>query len=99
MGNGLVHIMSYKAVPLLLQLETRSRGDGCLHAELGNMSGVCQSPMVNGTSLSHKNEEARIIIITPLWRIQPLYPLVLELLEEYPWRISKQLDLVSILLG
>jgi len=59
-GSGLVHITPYKAAPSLLQLETRprSRGDGRLHAELGNTSGVRQSPMVPDTLLSHESEEA-----------------------------------------
>ena len=34
-----------------------ARGDGHLHAELGNMSRVCQSPMVPDTSLSYQSEE------------------------------------------
>ena len=44
-------------------------------------------------------QAARIVLITPLWPTQPWYPLVLELLEDYPRKIQQQQDLVSIPLG
>jgi len=33
-------------------------------------------------------QATRIVVITPLWPTQPWYPLVLELLEDYPRRIQ-----------
>jgi len=46
-----------------------------------------------------RSQTVRILLITPLWKTQPWFPLVLELLGDYPWRIPQQLDLVSIPLG
>ena len=41
-----------------------------------------------------KKQTARMVLITPLWKIQPWYPLLLELLEDVPQRIPHQPDLV-----
>ena len=43
-----------------------------------------------------KKQVARIVLITPLWKTQPWYPLVLELLEDFPRRIPHQSDLVAM---
>ena len=41
-----------------------------------------------------KKQTARMVLITPLWKTQPWYPLLLELLEDLPRRIPPQPDLV-----
>ena len=41
-----------------------------------------------------KKQTARMVLITPLWKTQPWYPLLLELLEDLPRRIPHQPDLV-----
>ena len=46
-----------------------------------------------------KLQAARLVLITPLWKTQPWYPIVLELLEDYPRRIPQQEDLVLMLMG
>ena len=46
-----------------------------------------------------KRQTARIVLITPLWKTQSWFPLVLDLLEDYPRRIPQQQDLVSMPLG
>ena len=46
-----------------------------------------------------RRQAARIVLVTPLWKTQPWFPLVLELLEDYPRRIPQQSDLVSMPLG
>ena len=46
-----------------------------------------------------RKQAARIVLITPLWKIQSWFPLVLEHLEDYPRRIPQQPDLVSMPLG
>ena len=70
-GSGFVCITPYEADSTLLQLETRPRsgGDRCLPAELGSMSGICQSPMVLDTPLprqSAKTNSADSIVNTPV---------------------------------
>jgi len=46
-----------------------------------------------------RKEGARIVLLTPLWKTQSWFPLVLELLEDYPRRIPQQSDLISMPLG
>ena len=46
-----------------------------------------------------RKQAARIVLITLLWKTQSWFPLVLELLEDYPWRIPQQPYLVSMSLG
>ena len=46
-----------------------------------------------------RRQTARIVLITPLWKTQSWFPLVLDLLEDYPRRIPQQQDLVSMPLG
>ena len=41
-------------------------------------------------------QAARIVLITPIWKTQSWFPLVLELLEDYPRRIPQQPDLISM---
>ena len=41
-----------------------------------------------------KKQTARMVLITPLWKTQSWYPLLLELLEDLPRRIPHQPDLV-----
>ena len=58
-GSGFVCITPDKATSPLLQLEarSRSRGDGCFHAEMVDQSRVCQSPVVPDTLLPHQSQE------------------------------------------
>ena len=58
-GSGPVCITPDEAASPLLQLETRpkSRSNRCLHAELGNLLGICQSSMVPDTSLPDQGEK------------------------------------------
>ena len=46
-----------------------------------------------------KEEGARIVLVTPLWNTQPWFPVVLELLEDYPRRLVNQPDLVVLPVG
>lgn len=46
-----------------------------------------------------RKQAARIVLITPFWKTQSWFPLVLGLLEDYPRRIPQQPDLVSMPLG
>ena len=57
--SGLICITSDKSTSSLLQLETRprSRGNRCLHAELGSLLGVCQLTVVPDTSLPCQSEK------------------------------------------
>ena len=46
-----------------------------------------------------KAEGARIVLVTPLWNTQPWFPVVLELLEDYPRLLTNQPDLVVLPVG
>ena len=43
-----------------------------------------------------KQQQARVIMITPLWVTQPWYPTILEILEDYPRLLSARQDLVIL---
>ena len=42
-----------------------------------------------------KRQQARVVLITPLWNTQPWYPVLLELLVDYPRRLQSQGNLVK----
>ena len=44
-------------------------------------------------------EEARIVLVTPLWNTQPWFPVELEMLEDYPRLLLNQPDLVVLPVG
>ena len=46
-----------------------------------------------------KAEGTQIVLVTPLWTTQPWFPVVLELLEDYPRLPVNQLDLVVLSMG
>ena len=46
-----------------------------------------------------KVQAARLVLITPLWKTQLWYPIVLELLEDYTRKIPQQQDLLSMPMG
>lgn len=84
----------------LLQLETRSRGRGFMQNWVTSR-GFADPPwcLIHCCLTKVRKQAARIVLITPLWKTQPWFPLVLELLEDYPRKIPQQPDLVSMPLG
>ena len=43
-----------------------------------------------------KQQRARLIMTTPLWRSQPWLPTILGVLEDYPRRLTSQEDLIIL---
>ena len=75
-----VCISANTPAPSLLQLEARSgsRNNRCLYTELGSVSWVCQFPMVSHiTKAKIQQDKVRVILVVPMWRTQPWYPLLL----------------------
>ena len=55
--------------------------------------------LINHCLSKVKAEGARVVLVTPLWTAQPWFPIVLELLEDYPRQLVNQLDLVVLPMG
>ena len=91
-------ILSHPSTTLILQLEARplSRSHRCLHSELEPASGLCQSSLVPDITTLAKIqwEKAKIVLVSPLWRSQPWYPILLQLLEGFPLIIPIQKNIV-----
>ena len=86
----------------LLQLAARSirGGNRCLPTGLVEGEGVCQPPMElnNSNSEPSSNSKAELTIVTPLWKSQPWYALVLAMLIDWP-RLPPYQQLISPLKG
>ena len=100
-GSGPVCITPDEAASLLLQLETRSRsrGNRYLYAELGNLSGICQSSMVSDTLLPDQGEKTGSKDSANNTIVENPVMLVLDLLEDHPCRIPQHPDSISMTLG
>ena len=96
--GGFVCISPNQTTTTVLQLEagSRSRGSGCVQSGLVSSKGFANPPwcLIPRCLAQLKRQKARIVLITPLWNTQPWYPVLLELLEDFPRRLPQQADLV-----
>ena len=98
--GGPVCISPVHTTTSLLQLETRpiSRGDGCVHPAMGEVQRLCEPPMVpdrespvasaattSPSNLSGSGMDSR--------QGQPWYPILLEMLYDYPQQLPRTLNL------
>ena len=98
--NRSVCILTDPPTATILQLETRPTGGGNrrLSAELGSPEGVRQpSPWcLMGRVLSQVMEQrAQVVLVAPVWKGQPWYPVLLGMLWEFPRQISPFPDLIQ----
>ena len=81
-------------MPTLLQLAARSncRGCRCLPTGLVSGKGVCQPPLEpnSASAESGTNPGADIVLVAPLWKAQPRYPLLLSMLMDWPSPLPHQ---------
>jgi len=94
-----VHLPPDPATSEIFQLEARpgSRENRCIQPRLVDRQGLCQSPWCLISHLSQiKRQNARVILITPLWNTQPWFPALLELSEDYPRLLPASQDLVPL---
>ena len=82
----------------VLQLETGSTGrsNRCFSSRLEASEGLCQpSPVLSRESseTSVKAQQARVILVAPIWKGQPWYPVLLEMLWDFPRWIPLSQDL------
>ena len=98
-GSGPVCIQADLPTFSLFQLETRpiSRGNGCLSTALGTPERVCQSSLVPiGRVLNQVMiQKAQVILVAPIWKGQPWYPVLLNMLWEFPRRIPPHPNLIQ----
>ena len=99
-GSRLVRVPANQSVPTLLQLAARSicRGFRCIPAGLVNCEGFCQPSVELYTCTCVLNlaqtQEADLVLVTPLWKAQPWYALLLSLLVDWP-RLLPHQELVT----
>ena len=72
-----------------------------LSCKIGQHAGGLPTPhgLIPRCLTKIKIQAARLVLITPLWKTQLWYPIILELLEDYPRKITQQQDLVSMPVG
>ena len=99
MGPDVHRSVCNQANDSAVQLETRPRsdGNGCLYTRLdGDWGGdiyVCQPPLELDR---HKIREqrVRVILVAPVWKTQPWYPNLIQILIDTPALIPYQSDLI-----
>jgi hypothetical protein len=93
--SGPIHVQTYQPVPSLLQLAATSlcRGNRRLSAGLDISEGLCQPPLEFDPRVLMKVQAQRadVALVTPVWKTQPWYPLLLSLLVDWPCSLPHQL--------
>ena len=93
-GSGLVCIEADPPVPSLFQLAARSicRSHRCFPARLDETERVCQPPwnLIARVLKKVKTQEVHILLITPVWKTQPWYSLLLSMLIDWPRLLPHQ---------
>ena len=84
-------MMDFHSASVLLQLETGSigRSSRCLHQQWGQLK-VYENPpwcLISMVLTKVKNHQAQTIVIAPVWKGQPWYPVLLEMLYDYPQQL------------
>ena len=86
--NGPVCHLIYNSAGTFLQLERRHRGSGnrCLLTELGRKYQLCPLTiwcLIVRVLTKIQLEKTVLVVITPLWRSQPWFPVILDMLVHY----------------
>ena len=81
------------------QLETRARCNGmrCFQFELGSHERLLFSTFLPDSSLHKKDSSRSGILITPVWKSRPWYPVILSLLADSPLLLPKDSKLLQLL--
>ena len=90
-----------KTATPLLQLET---GSSCRSTEAtdaftqnwAQARGFANSPwcLISRCRNQIKQQQARVLVVTPLWPHQPWYPIILRMLEDYPRQLPQIQDII-----
>ena len=83
--------------PLQLAARSLCRSHRCLSPELDSSQGLCQSPWnLIGKAISQvQPQQARIVLVAPVWRTQPWYPILLSTLIDYPRIITPAVEITT----
>ena len=89
-----VCIQADYSVPTLFQLAARSlcRGHRCIPAGLVSRERLCQPAIWNlvGKVLAHvQSQQAQVVLVAPVWKTQPWYPLLLSMIVQCPYLINQ----------
>ena len=97
-GCGSLCVQANTPITKVFQLESRpgSGSHGCIHTELESNSWLCKSPwcQILTTLTKIRWEEARIVLVAPVWKTQPWYPLLLDMFTDDPCLLPQREDLV-----
>ena len=84
--------MSDSSVPKLFQLVARSlcSSNRCIPAGLVSNQGVCEPrwSLIGQVLSKVQMDKAHIVLVAPVWKTQPWYPLLLEMLVAIPRPIN-----------
>ena len=96
-GSVPVCISPVHSTTSLLQLEARSpgRGNRCIHPAVGEVQRLCEPPwcLVGRVPSQVQQQQAQVILVAPVWKGQSLYPVLLEMLYDYPQQLPCTLSL------
>ena len=102
-GGRSVCLSPDKATTTLLQLraDPEAAATDAFMQDWSHLRGFVNPPwcLISRYLSKVKAEGARIVLVTPLWNTQPWFPVVLELLEDYPRQLVNQPDLVVLPVG
>ena len=98
-GSEPVCLSTHSPIASVLQLEVGpSIGSrGCISAGLEDSEKICQSTLVSDWTCTQqdKAQEAQVILVAPVWKGQVWYPVLLEMLRDFPWLIHPQESLLQ----
>ena len=101
-GDRPVCLLPDKATTKVLQLGVRSRGrdTDAFSQDWSKARGFANPPpwcLITHSLSQVKQQKAKLVMVTPLWIMQPWYPTILGMLEDYPLLLPMSPDLVILL--
>ena len=96
-GNGPVCFPYVDSTSTVFQLETRpnGRGNGYLKPKVAdNLLGYVNPAwcLIAKVLSQVKKQQARVILVAPVWNGQPWYSVLLGMLCNYPWQLPRTLS-------
>ena len=91
-GSGHVCIQTDNTAEEVLQLETRSRSrsSGCFQPGLEQPTGEPSGQSANRVL----QQQITLVLVAPVWKSQPQYPILLDMLVDFPVLLPHKKDLI-----
>ena len=90
--SGPIRVSTDQSVPPLLQLAARSEGTDAFLQDWTALKGFGNPPwnLIPRVLTKVQAQRADVILVAPVWKTQPWYPLLLSLLVDWPRPLPKQ---------